>query len=196
MSKENQNKYIAVMYKLYTDGTDGKPELIEETAEGDPFIFISALGMTLDAFESQIVPLMVGDKFDFTLAPNDAYGDYDEAGKQALPRKAFEINGKLDPRFIFEGAVVPLSSADGARFNGTIVEIGEESVTVDLNHPLAGKSLNFVGSVVETREATNDEIRDALNQITGCGGGCGGCGGGDCEGCGSKGEGCGGCGSC
>ncbi|MBQ7527295.1 MAG: peptidylprolyl isomerase [Bacteroidaceae bacterium] len=190
MSKENQNKYIAVMYKLYTDGTDGKPELIEETAEGDPFIFISALGMTLDAFESQIVPLMVGDKFDFTLAPNDAYGDYDEAGKQALPRKAFEINGKLDPRFIFEGAVVPLSSADGARFNGTIVEIGEESVTVDLNHPLAGKSLNFVGSVVETREATNDEIRDALNQITGCGGGCGG---GDCEGCGSKGEGCGGC---
>lgn len=183
MSKENQNKYIAVMYKLYTDGTDGKPELIEETAEGDPFIFISALGMTLDAFESQIVPLMVGDKFDFTLVPNDAYGDYDEAGKQALPRKAFEINGKLDPRFIFEGAVVPLSSADGARFNGTIVEIGEESVTVDLNHPLAGKSLNFVGSVVETREATNDEVRDALNQITGCGGGCGGCGGGDCEGC-------------
>jgi len=193
MSKENQNKYIAVMYKLYTDGTDGKPKLIEETAEGDPFIFISALGMTLDAFESQIVPLMVGDKFDFTLAPNDAYGDYDEAGKQALPRKAFEINGKLDPRFIFEGAVVPLSSADGARFNGTILKIEDESVTVDLNHPLAGKSLNFVGSVVETREATNDEIRDALNQITGCGGGCGGCGGGDCEGCSSKGEGCGGC---
>jgi FKBP-type peptidyl-prolyl cis-trans isomerase SlyD len=191
MSKENQNKYIAVMYKLYTDGTDGKPELIEETAEGDPFIFISALGMTLDAFESQIVPLMVGDKFDFTLAPNDAYGDYDEAGKQALPRKSFEIYGKLDPRFIFEGAVVPLSSADGARFNGTILKIEDETVTVDLNHPLAGKSLNFVGSVVESREATNEEVRDALNQITGQGG-CGGCGGGSCGDCSS---GCGDCGS-
>ena len=187
MATENQNKYIAVMYKLYTDGSEGKPELIEETAEGDPFKFVSALGMTLDAFEAQIVPLKVGDTFDFTLAPNDAYGEYEASGKQALPRKVFEMNGKLDPRFIFEGAVVPLASPDGARFNGTIVEIGEESITVDLNHPLAGKSLNFVGSVVETREATNDEIRDALNQITsccgGCGGGCGGCGGGDCEGC-------------
>ena len=66
MATENQNKYIAVQYKLYTSGTDGKPELIEETAEGDPFIFVSALGMTLDAFEAQIVPLMVGDNFDFT----------------------------------------------------------------------------------------------------------------------------------
>ena len=193
MDTENQNKYISVMYKLYTDGQDGKAELIEETAEGDPFIFVSALGMTLDAFEAQIVPLQAGEEFDFTLVPDDAYGDYDEAGKQALPRNVFEINGKLDSRFIFEGAVVPLTSGDGARFNGTIVEIGDEKITVDLNHPLAGKSLNFKGKVVETREATNDEIRDALNQITGCGGGCGGCGGGSCDGCESKGEGCGGC---
>lgn len=189
MATENQNKYIAVMYKLYTSVSGDKTELIEETAEGDPFIFVSALGMTLDAFEAQIVPLKVGDKFDFTLAPNDAYGEYDEAGKQSLPRNVFEINGKLDSRFIYEGAVVPLNSADGARFNGTIVEIGEKTVTIDLNHPLAGKSLNFVGSVIETREATNEEVRDALNQITGCGGGCGGCGGG-CEGCNSD---CGGC---
>ncbi len=140
MEKENKNKYIAVMYRLYIDGSEGKPELVEATADGDPFIFVSALGMTLDAFEAQIVPLKVGDRFDFTLAPNDAYGEYDEAGKHALPRNVFEINGKLDSRYIYE--------------------------------------------VKETREATNDEVRDALNQITGCGGGCGGCGGGSCDGCG------------
>lgn len=199
MEKQNPNKYIAVMYKLYAlDGEGGQKELIEETAEGDPFVFVSALGMTLDAFEAQIAPLAPGQEFDFTLASADAYGDYEPSGRQALPRSAFEINGKLDSRYIYEGAVVPLNSADGARFNGTIVEIGAESVTVDLNHPLAGKSLNFVGRVVENREATNDEVRDALGQITGCGGGCGGCGGGSCEGCGS---GCGnaqdgGCGGC
>lgn len=193
MATENKNKYISVSYKLYTNGSDEKPELIEETVEGEPFIFVSALGMTLDAFEAQIVPLNVGEKFDFTLNPNDAYGEYEASGKQSLPRKVFEINGKLDSRFIYEGAVVPLASPDGARFNGTIVEIGEESITVDLNHPLAGKSLNFVGEVLESREATNEEVRDALNQITGCGGGCGGCGGGSCEGCESKGEGCDGC---
>ena len=190
MATENQNKYISVSYKLYSNAPGEKPELIEETAEGEPFIFVSVLGMTLDAFEAQIVPLKVGDQFDFTLNPNDAYGDYEASGKQALPRKVFEINGKLDSRFIFEGAVVPLASPDGARFNGTIVEIGEESITVDLNHPLAGKSLNFVGEVLESREATNEEVRDALNQITGCGGGCGGCKGGDCNSCNSDCSGC------
>ena len=184
MATENPNKYIAVNYKLYTSASGEEPELVEETAEGDPFIFVSALGMTLDAFEAQIVPLKMGDAFDFTLAPADGYGEYEASGKQDLPRNVFEINGKLDSRFIYEGAVVPLTSTDGARFNGTIVEIGEKTITVDLNHPLAGKSLNFVGSVVESREATNEEVRDALNQITGCGGGCSGCGGGcggDCS---------------
>lgn len=188
MATENQNKYIAVTYKLYTNAPEEKPELAEETAEGEPFIFVSALGMTLDAFEAQIVPLKEGEAFDFTLAPSDAYGDYEAAGKQSLPRNVFEINGKLDSRFIYEGAVVPLASPDGARFNGTIIEIGEDTITVDLNHPLAGKRLNFVGTVLESREATNEEIRDALNQITGCGGGCSGC-----SGCSSSGTNCNGC---
>lgn len=182
MATENKNKYIAVMYKLYTAAPGEEPELMEETAEGEPFIFVSALGMTLDAFEAQIVSLKAGDTFDFTLAPADAYGEYEASGKQAVPRSVFEINGKLDSRFIYEGAVVPLNSPDGARFNGLIVEIGEQTITVDINHPLAGKSLNFVGSVVEARDATNEEIRDALNQITGCGGCGGGCGGGNCGG--------------
>ena len=151
MNTEKQNKYIAVMYKLYTSVPDRQHELVEETAEGDPFVFVSALGMTLDAFEAQIVPLKAGDKFDFTLSPDEAYGEYDDAGRQVVPRSVFEIDGKLDSRFIYRGAVVPLSSADGAHFNGIITDVGEETVTVDINHPLAGRSLNFVGSVVETR---------------------------------------------
>ena len=183
MAKENPNKYIAVSYKLYVSASDEKPVLVEDAVEDDPFVFVSALGMTLDAFESKIVPLNAGDNFDFTLAPNDAYGDYEPSGRMALPRDAFGEGGKLDTRFIYKGAVVPLNSPDGARFNGVIVDISDEKVTVDLNHPLAGKSLNFVGKVIETRDATNEEVRDALNQITGCGGDCGGCNGGSCGGC-------------
>ena len=188
MATQNPNRYISMMYKLYTGDANSQAELVEETADGDPFIFVSSLGMTLDAFEQQVVPLQAGEQFDFVLSPSDAYGDYEPTGRQALPRSAFEIEGKLDPRFIFEGAVVPLNSADGARFNGTIVAIADETVTVDLNHPLAGKSLRFVGSVLENREATNDEVRDALNQLTGCGGGCSSCGGGcsECGGCGKS----------
>ena len=184
---------VTCIYDLYVDGENGKEELMEKATIQHPLVYCHGEGMMLPAFEAALEGKSKDEHFDFTIACEDAYGEYDEAGKQTLPRKAFEINGKIDSRFVFEGAVVPLSSADGARFNGTIVEIGDETVTVDLNHPLAGKSLNFVGEVVTTREATNDEVRDALNQITGCGGGCGGCGGGSCDGCGSKGESCGGC---
>ena len=185
---KNPNKYIAVMYKLHIVDQGERQDLVEETGEGDPFIFVSGLGMTLDAFEAQIVPLKAGDTFDFTLTPDDAYGEYEASGRIALPRTAFSEDGKLDSRYIYRGAVVPLNTPDDARFNAIVVDITEETVTVDLNHPLAGKSLNFAGSVVETREATGQEVRDALNQITGCGGECGSCGG-----CGSRG-GCNGCG--
>ena len=80
--------------------------------------------------------------------------------------------------------------ADGERFNGTITEISEKEITVDLNHPLAGKPLNFVGTVTENREATNEEIQEMVKAMSGGCGSCGGCGGGDCE------NGCSGCDCC
>lgn len=193
-----ENKYITVAYKLYAPMEGNDHELIEEATKEVPFQFISALGMTLDAFEAQIAPLQAGATFDIKLSQEEAYGPFIPEGVQKVPASIFMIDGKLDKRYIYEGAVVPLQNADGERFNGTITEISDTEITVDLNHPLAGKELNFVGEVIESREATNKEIQDALNMMTG--GGCGGCGGGSCGscgegGCGSCGEGgCGGCG--
>ena len=109
----------------------------------------------------------------------------------------FEIDGKLDSRYIYEGAVVPLQDNEGHRFNGLIALFQDSTVVVDLNHPLAGKALQFVGKVEQTRPATTQEIKDTLMLLSGEGGcgGCGcssGCGEGDCgSGC----QGCsGGCG--
>lgn len=191
-----ENKYITVAYKLYAPMEGSNRELIEEATREVPFQFISALGMTLDAFEAQITPLEPGAKFDIKLSEDEAYGPFIPEGVQKVPASIFMIDGKLDKRYIYEGAVVPLQNADGERFNGTITEIGEKDITVDLNHPLAGKELNFVGEVLESREATNKEIQDALNMMTGggcggCGGGCGNCGEGGCEG--NCEGGCGGC---
>ncbi len=187
------SKYITVAYKLYAPMEGNEHELIEEATRKVPFQFVSALGMTLDAFENQIAQLEAGQNFDITLSESDAYGPYVPEAVQKVPAEIFEIDGKIDSRYIYEGAVVPLQNSDGERFNGTITEITDKEITVDLNHPLAGKTLNFVGEVIESRIATNKEIQDALNQLTGNGcGGCGGCGGGSCGEGGCKG--CKGCG--
>lgn len=186
------NKYIKVAYELTAIEGEERESIETATAE-NPYSFVSGLGVSLDAFEAQVIPLNTGDKFDFTLSVEDGYGEYHDDFVQKVPKNVFELDGKIDERFIHEGAVVPLQNAEGQRFNGLIVEIGETEITVDLNHPLAGKELNFKGEIVESREATNKEIQDIINMLTGAGG-CGGCGGkcgGDC------GEGnCGGCGGC
>lgn len=180
-----QNKYIAVTYKLYTV-ENNENELVEETAEGRPFQFISGFGVTLEAFEKHIAGLEKGADFDFTLTKDEAYGDYEPARVLDLEREMFCINGHFDHENIFKDAIVPLQNEDGNRFYGRVLEVGTDKVKMDLNHPLAGKTLNFKGSVVESREATNEEIQGMINRLSGegcgCGCGCDDCGGGCDEG--------------
>lgn len=173
------NKYIAVSYKLYTVETDGK-HLVEEATEEHPFQFISGFGVTLDAFERQVADLEKGAEFDFELGKDEAYGDYEEAHVLDLDRSLFCINGHFDHERIYKDAVVPLQNADGNRFLGRVLDIGDDKVKIDLNHPLAGQTLNFKGRVVENREATNEELQAMANRLSGEGCGCGGCGGGCC----------------
>ena len=184
------NKYIAVAYKLYTVDKDGKKEMMEEAKADHPFQFISGLGTTLEDFEKNIDPLNKGDKFEFTIPADKAYGEYTEAHVYELPKEIFEIEGKFDEERIVPGNVVPLMDNEGRRLNGTVVEIKPEVVVVDLNHPFAGADLLFAGEVVENRPATADEIQEVITMMSG-GGGCG------CDSCGCEDDDCGdgGCGS-
>ena len=184
-----ENKYITVAYKLYTT-EDGKRDLVEETAAEHPFQFISGLGTTLEAFESQIVNLHKGDKFEFTIPFAEAYGEYDEEHVIDLPKQIFEVDGKFDNERIVAGNVVPLMTSEGQRINGTVQEIKADVVVMDMNHPLAGCALNFVGEVIESRPATNEELAEIARMMSGGGCSCGcdscgdGCGDHDHEGCG------------
>lgn len=172
------NKYITVAYKLYTV-EDGERDFAEEATTEHPFQFISGLGLTLEAFENQLKDLKAGEKFDFTIASADAYGEYDDDHVIDLPKDIFLVDGKFDDTRIKEGAVVPLLTAEGQHLNGTVVEVKDNVVVMDMNHPLAGCDLNFVGEVVTNREATNEEVAEMARMMSGgCGGGCGGCGGG------------------
>ena len=176
-----ENKYITVAYKLYAI-EDGEKDFTEEATAEHPFQFISGLGLTLESFEDQVKDLKAGDKFDFTIACADAYGDFDEEHVIDLPKQIFEVDGKFDSERIVAGNVVPLMTSEGQRINGTLQEIKADVVVMDMNHPLAGCDLNFVGEVIESRPATNEELAEIARMMSGggCSCGCDSCG----DGCG------------
>ena len=182
--ENKHNMFVAVSYTLYT--VDGeKKEKIEEAPASKPFEFITGFGVTLDEFEKQIAQLDKGADFEFQLSKEQAYGDFEQERVLDLDRSIFQINGHFDHENIFEGAVVPLQNEDGNRFYGRVLEIGADKVKMDLNHPLAGKTLCFSGKVIDKREATNQEIQNLVNFLSGehscgCGCGCADCGG-DCD---------------
>ena len=182
--ENKHNMFVAVSYTLYT--VDGeKKEKIEEAPASKPFEFITGFGVTLDEFEKQIAQLDKGADFEFQLSKEQAYGDFEQERVLDLDRSIFQINGHFDHENIFEGAVVPLQNEDGNRFYGRVLEIGADKVKMDLNHPLASKTLCFSGKVIDKREATNQEIQNLVNFLSGehscgCGCGCDDCGG-DCD---------------
>ena len=197
--KISQNKYVVLAYDLNV-GDDDEKELMEQATIEKPMEFIFGTNSMLDAFEKQLEGKEEGSEFNFHLTPDDAYGEYDDAQILELPKNIFEIEGKIDSNVLFEGNVVPMMDSSGSRLMGSVVSIGDDFVTMDFNHPLAGENMYFTGKVLNVRESTAEEIAALFSGGgCGCGSGEGGCGSG---GCGSNGGGCscgnengGGCGS-
>lgn len=175
------NKCIALSYKLHVDGDRGM-ELVEETKADKPFRFISGFGFALDAFEQKVTAMEKGTKFDFSLLKEEAYGDYDPEQVVEVESTLFDIDGRFDDEHVYPGAIVPLQNAEGHRFYGRVLEVDDEKVKLDLNHPFAGKTLHFVGEILENRDATEEEVKQLILHLSGgcCSDGCGGechCGG-------------------
>lgn len=194
--KISTNKFVALSYDLNV-GEGEERELMERATAETPLEFIFGTNSMLEAFERNLDGKAEGDSFDFVLTPEEAYGEYDDEAVVDLPRNIFEQDGKLNEEVIFEGNTVPMMDTNGNRLNGSVVEVKEDVVRMDFNHPLAGETLNFTGKVLIVRESTPEEIAALFAPQGGCG--CGsGCGCGDSEdsgcGCGSNGE-AGGCGS-
>ena len=184
-----KHKFISVTYKLYIDN-EGKENLEEETPEGKPLQFYSGFGMVLNAFEQKLLNSEGGSNYDISLTPAEGYGEYIPERVVKLSRDVFmDENGKFDSKHIYLDTIIPLQNEDGNHFLGQVKNIGDTHLTIDLNHPLAGKTLHFIGKVLENREANEEEIQNLLNKLNShhrgnCGGNCGEheCGG-NCGGC-------------
>ena len=180
--KIKDNQFVAAAYELFVDGEkEGELELMERATEEQPMKFIFGVGMMLKKFEENLFGKETGDKFEFSIPVNEAYGEYIDENVLDLDRSIFEIDGKLDERIIFAGNVVPLMDSEGNRLNAQVVEVTSSHVKVDLNHPLAGENLHFKGSILEVRKSSEKELVELLGGGEGgCGCGSGGCGSDDC----------------
>lgn len=131
-------------------------EIIDEATSDDPLYFIYGIGALLQKFEENISTLNTGDKFDFVLPPQDGYGDYYIEDVVDLPKSIFMIDGVALELAV--GAVLPMMDSEGNERYGEIVDLTDETVTMDFNHPLAGVTLHFKGQIVEIRPATKEEL--------------------------------------
>ncbi len=151
--KIEPQKVVSLTYDLYVEDENGKEGLVESATEEQPLTFLFGAGQMLPRFEENLSTLSTGDNYDFRLSAEDAYGNYDEEAVADLPLSMF---ANTDMPGI--GNVLPLQDNQGNRFQGKVVSIGEDSVIVDLNHPMAGQELHFNGKILNVRPATPEEL--------------------------------------
>jgi FKBP-type peptidyl-prolyl cis-trans isomerase SlyD len=148
-----ENTVVTLTYVLKLDSG----EIVDTADEQNPFAFIHGIGATLPAFDQNLKGLLASETFAFSLTAQDGYGEYDPAKVVPVPKEAFA--GAPPEMVIEKGKTLPMQDNQGNMFWATITEVfADGGVQMDLNHPLAGKSLHFSGTVVSVREATREEL--------------------------------------
>jgi FKBP-type peptidyl-prolyl cis-trans isomerase SlyD len=134
----------------YTVTETGKEQL-ESSKDNDALSVLVGHGAIIPGLEEALMGKQAGDTVQATIAPEQAYGERRDGLTQRIPKKLFK-NAKLVP-----GMQVVLPTEMGPRAM-TILKVGMSVVDVDLNHPMAGKSLDFDVEILEVREASAEEI--------------------------------------
>lgn len=155
--KVEQKKVVALSYELTVEGA-----LADKATAEKPLEYIHGTGMLLPRFEEEVAGKEVGESFEFTLSPEEGYGVYSSDYIFELPKSAFEMDGQVREDLLVVGRVIPMLSDDGSVVQGTVKEVKPDSVLMDFNHPMAGKTLHFTGSVVSVRDASEEELQHGL----------------------------------
>lgn len=153
-----QNKIIGISYELHVGDPAGEMVLVEKMEGEDVFFFIYGNSGLPQGFEKKLAGKQVGETFKFSLTSEEGYGKYDEAAVIYVPRKAFEIEGKIEENLLEKGNFIPMTDDRGYQVQGKVLEIEKGQVLMDFNHPLVGMELHFEGKVENIREASPAEI--------------------------------------
>lgn len=154
MAEENHTvrdeMVVSLDYTLRLD--DG--EVVDTSEDREPLEYIHGKSQIIPGLEEELEGMAVGDEKDVVLEPADAYGDVDPDARQTVPRDAF-------PEDLDLTRGMPLSMRDrdtGETLQAYVVDIRDDSVLLDFNHPLAGETLHFHVEIDDVRPASDEEI--------------------------------------
>jgi FKBP-type peptidyl-prolyl cis-trans isomerase SlyD len=131
---------------------DTEGQVVDSSEGAAPLVYLHGKGNIIPGLEAALVGKTSGEEFDVTVEPADAYGEYNEEMVQVVPRKAFEGVESIEKGMVFT------AQAQNGPVQLTVAKVDGDDITVDPNHPLSGKTLHFSGSVIEVREATEEEL--------------------------------------
>jgi FKBP-type peptidyl-prolyl cis-trans isomerase SlyD len=162
------SKVIGIEYSL-KDANSG--EQLDSNVGGAPLEFISGRGQIIPGLESKLVEMAENEQADVMVQPAEAYGEYNEEAMQTLPKEQF---AGIE---LTEGMTLYGTGEQGETVQVTVKSFTDSDVTIDYNHPMAGKTLMFSVTVLSLRDATEEEIQTGVvGGMAAMGGGC--CGGG------------------
>ena len=146
--KVKDNLVVTLDYTLIVED-----EIMESTDDGEPIEFIQGIGQIIPGLENALYDLKVGEKKTVVIEPDDAYGTYDEDSLEVARKDEFSEEIPLDV-----GTFLDLRDDEDNILTAQVIEEDEEYVTLDFNHPLAGKTLTFEVTVSALREASAEEL--------------------------------------
>jgi FKBP-type peptidyl-prolyl cis-trans isomerase SlyD len=148
IAKVAENVVVQIDYTLTVDG-----EEIDSSKEEGPLEYLQGHANIIPGLERELDGMGVGDSKKVVVAPADGYGEFSDEAIMDVPRGDFPEEIPMEV-----GIQLQVTDKDGDMALGTIVEVGDESVKLDMNHPLAGQELHFDVEVVGLRAATDEEL--------------------------------------
>jgi FKBP-type peptidyl-prolyl cis-trans isomerase SlyD len=146
--KVGDGKVVSMHYTLQVEG-----RVVDSSEGGEPLEFIQGMGQIIPGLEQQLYDMQVGDSKNITVPPKEGYGETDVSAFMDVPRQAFPENVPLD-----KGTELELRDQAGNPVYARVDDVGDENVRLDMNHPLAGKELNFDVKIAALRDATEEEV--------------------------------------
>lgn len=141
-------KVVTLHYTL----TDNEGAVIDKSDDGS-FAYLHGASNIIPGLENALAGKAAGDELTVAVAPEDAYGVRDESMLQQVPKNMFEDAGQ-----IAVGTQFHAQGPNGEMLVVTVMEVHEEHVMVDGNHPLAGVDLNFDVKIIDVRDASVEEV--------------------------------------